>query len=45
MSWRAQVVTLYLAPTLDLSRARFYYFSNGEVRRVPVNPEADRISR
>jgi hypothetical protein len=35
---RAQVVTLDLSPALDLGQMRFYYFSRGEVRRVPPNP-------
>jgi hypothetical protein len=32
----AQVLTIDLAPSLDLDQARFYYFSEGEVRRVPA---------
>jgi hypothetical protein len=34
----AQEVRLALAPDLDLGRLRFYYFAEGEVRRVPPIP-------
>ena len=34
----AQVVRLALAPEVDLVRMRFYYFAEGEVRRVPPVP-------
>jgi len=34
----AQEVRLELAPGLDLRRLRFYYFAQGEVRRVPPVP-------
>jgi hypothetical protein len=34
----AQEVRLALAPDVDLGRLRFYYFAEGEVRRVPPIP-------
>ena len=34
----AQEVRLALAPGVDLGRLRFYYFAEGEVRRVPPIP-------
>jgi hypothetical protein len=34
----AQVVTLELAPEVDIGRLRFYYFSEGVVRRAPPAP-------
>jgi hypothetical protein len=34
----AQEVRLALAPEVDLGRLRFYYFAEGEVRRVPPVP-------
>jgi hypothetical protein len=35
----AQVVTIDLAPSVDLSQTRIYYFARGDVRRIPPRPE------
>ena len=35
----AQIVTIDLAPSVDLRQTRIYYFARGDVRRIPPHPE------